>query len=154
VPPATVASLRLLAQLRWIAIGGQVAALAVAGAAGAALPWPPLAAVVGALIVLNVATATRLRRARPPTHAEVAAHLAADLAAFTALIALTGGGANPFVWLYVLHRRAASCCRGRSPVQGSLPCSRATRAPRRRRGRSRLPAARRCRRRWSLPAAT
>ena len=103
VPAATVASLRLLAQLRWIAIGGQVAALAVAAAAGAALPWLPLAAVVAALVVLNVATAMRVRRARPVTHAEVAAHLLADLAAFTALIALTGGGANPFVWLYVLH---------------------------------------------------
>lgn len=102
-PPAIVDSLRLLAQLRWIAITGQAAALAVAAAAGAVLPWLPLAAVVGVLAAFNGAVAVRLRRARPTSHAEVAVHLAADLAAFTLLVALAGGPSNPFIWLFVLH---------------------------------------------------
>lgn len=101
--PASVDSLRLLVQLRWVAIAGQAAALAVSALAGVALPWPPLVAIVGALVALNIAAAVRVRRARPASHAEVAAHLAADLAAFSLLIALSGGVANPFVWLYVLH---------------------------------------------------
>lgn len=102
-PPAIVDSLRLLVQLRWIAVAGQAAALAVAALAGVELPWRLLLAIVGALSAFNVGAAVRLRRARPTSHAEVAAHLAADLAAFTLLLALSGGDANPFVWLYVLH---------------------------------------------------
>jgi len=140
-PPAIVDSLRLLVQLRWIAIAGQAAALATAAMYGVALPWLPLVAIAGALVAFNVAAAMRVRRARPTSHGEVAVHLAADLAAFTLLIALSGGDANrssgstccTACW-------SPCCCRGRLPVP----------APRRAgvlRDRGRLPVAARAGRR-------
>ncbi len=102
-PPALVDSLRLLAQLRWIAIAGQSAAIAAAVALGVRLPVAAMAAVVAALAGFAFVAGRRVRAARPATHGEVAAHLAFDLLAFTLLLALAGGTANPFVLLYVLH---------------------------------------------------
>ena len=102
-PPALLASLRQLVHLRTIAIVGQSTALALALALGVALPAVPMAAVVGALVALNAVAAARLKRGTPATHREVAAHLLLDLAAFTALLLLAGGTANPFTLAYLLH---------------------------------------------------
>jgi two-component system sensor histidine kinase RegB len=102
-PPALLAGLRQLMQLRSIAIVGQAAAIALALALDVALPVAPMLVIVGALVAVNVSTSARLKRRTPATHREMTAHLALDLAAFTGLLLLAGGTANPFELLYLLH---------------------------------------------------
>ena len=102
-PPALRASVRQLVILRTIAISGQTAAIATAWYLGLSLPLAVMASVVGALIVLNALTWLRLRGSREASHAEIAAHLAFDLTAFTLLLFFSGGVTNPFSLLFVLH---------------------------------------------------
>jgi len=102
-PPALLTSLRQLMHLRSVAIGGQGAAVCIALLLGVELNVVPIGMVIGALVVLNVLNVARLKRGTPTTHYEVAANLALDLAAFSALLLLTGGTANPFALLYLLH---------------------------------------------------
>ncbi len=102
-PPALLASLRQLVRLRFVAIAGQAGAVAIALALGVALPTAPLVTVIGALIVANALTLVRLGRGAPTTHYEIAGHLVLDLVAFSALLLLSGGTANPFALLYLLH---------------------------------------------------
>jgi two-component system sensor histidine kinase RegB len=102
-PPALLANLRQLMILRGIAIGGQTAAIATAWYLGVSLPLAAMARIVGALIVLNIVTWLRLRRPRATSHVEIAAHLGIDLAAICGLLYFSGGIANPFSLLLVLH---------------------------------------------------
>jgi two-component system sensor histidine kinase RegB len=102
-PPALLASVRQLMILRWIALGGQAAAVIVSSALDVALPVVPMAAVIGSLIALNGLTSLRLRHGGAARHDEVAALLMFDLAAFTLLLYLSGGATNPFSTIYVLH---------------------------------------------------
>jgi two-component system sensor histidine kinase RegB len=102
-PPALISSLRRLMWLRGLAIAGQAAAIALALALGVALPLDPMALVIAAEVAMNVYTVLRLRRGAAATHREVAAHLGLDLAAFTLLLILSGGAANPFALLYLLQ---------------------------------------------------
>jgi two-component system sensor histidine kinase RegB len=99
----SVDSVRQLMVLRTIAVVGQAAAIVVSAALGVALPLTAMFAVVAALVLLNVATWFRLRSTVRPTLPEVAGNLACDLVAFTMLLFLSGGPANPFSLLYVLH---------------------------------------------------
>lgn len=101
--PALLSSLRQLMNLRSFAIVSQAMAIAVALALGVALPALPMTMVVSALVVLNVLTWERVKRGTPAAHREVAAHLMFDLAAFSALLLLAGGAANPFGLIYLLH---------------------------------------------------
>jgi len=102
-PPALPASLRQLVDLRSVAIAGQ--ALAVAGAVllGVRIPVVPMVLVITTLLVLNIFASARVKRGTPATHAAVAAQLALDLAAFTALLLFAGGSANPVTSIYLLH---------------------------------------------------
>jgi two-component system sensor histidine kinase RegB len=102
-PAASRDGLRQLLRLRMLAIGGQVIAIALALAAGIALPLVPLAATLALLIAFCYWTWRRLQTDRNATAAELAFHLAADLAAFTALLACAGGLHNPFAILFLLH---------------------------------------------------
>jgi two-component system sensor histidine kinase RegB len=102
-PPALLAGLRQLMHLRSIAVIGQTGAIALAQALGIVIPAAPMLVIVAALLALNVHTWARLKRGAPATHREIAAHLALDLGAFTALLLLAGGTANPFGLLYLLH---------------------------------------------------
>ena len=89
--------------LRSIAVAGQIAAVAATVALGIVLPLWPVIAVIALLVAFNAAVWMRLRRARPATHAEIAANLLLDLAAFTLLLYFSGGAENPFVLIFVLH---------------------------------------------------
>jgi two-component system, sensor histidine kinase RegB len=102
-PPALRASVGQLMILRTIAISGQTAAITTAWYLGVSLPIAIMALVVGALIVMNALTWMRLRRPREASHTEIAAHLGFDLAALTLLLFYSGGIANPFSLLLVLH---------------------------------------------------
>jgi two-component system sensor histidine kinase RegB len=102
-PPALRASVRQLMILRSVAVVGQTGAIASASYLGVALPLAPMAVVVGALVAVNALTWLRLRTAREASHADIAAHLAFDLAALTTLLFFSGGATNPFSLLFVLH---------------------------------------------------
>lgn len=105
-PPALAlpdAGIRQLLLLRWVAVGGQAAAIASCIVLGVHLPLVGMVSVVGALTLLNLFAAMRLRMRAAVHPAEVACHLALDLAAFVALLFLSGGAANPFSTLFVLH---------------------------------------------------
>jgi two-component system sensor histidine kinase RegB len=102
-PPALVDSLRQLMLLRAMAIAGQTGAIVAATALGVALPLWPMALVVAALVAVNMALWIRLRRLTATSHREVLTHLAVDLVAFTLLLMLAGGPANPFYLLLLVH---------------------------------------------------
>lgn len=101
--PDTSANLRRLFILRSIAIAGQALAIAVAvGMFDTPLPVAPMAAVIAALMAVNLRTWMRLRNHASVSDAELFAELLADVAALTALLYLSGGSTNPFVSLYLL----------------------------------------------------
>jgi two-component system sensor histidine kinase RegB len=66
------------------------------------LPYRPLGAVLACLAIGVGATALRLRWQRPVDNVELLGQLIFDVGALTAVLAFTGGWANPFVSLYVL----------------------------------------------------
>lgn len=85
---------RTVTDLRWIAIGGQLATVGGAWALGVRFPiWPVLG-----LIAMTAALNLWLTVARRPqmSPARVTAHLLFDLGQLAALLALTGGLSNPF----------------------------------------------------------
>jgi len=95
-----------LIQLRWIAVAGQVATIVVTGwGFGIALPLSAMAAVVACLIALNLFSMLRLHRrgSVEVRNAELMAGLLCDVAALTALLYLSGGATNPFIFLYPLQ---------------------------------------------------
>jgi len=96
-------AVRQLRTLRTMAIVGQAAAISVAVALDVDVDVGAMVGVVGSLVALNTFVSLRLGRMRTPTVAEVAAYLALDLVAFTALLLAAGGLANPFAFVYVLH---------------------------------------------------
>ena len=100
---ALPASLRQLIDLRSVAIAGQ--ALAVAGAVllEISVPVVPMAIIIAALLALNIAASVRLKRGAPATLRTLAGQLVLDLAAFTALLLLSGGASNPVTLVYLLH---------------------------------------------------
>src|SRR4029453_5060534 len=100
-PPALLTSLRQLMHLGSVAVAGQASAGCIALILGVELRVVPIVTVIGALVVMNVLTAARLKRGTPTTHYETAGHLALDLVAFSVLLLLTGGTANPFGLLYL-----------------------------------------------------
>lgn len=64
------------------------------------LVW--VAAIVGAMILLNIFTWFRYRHGGRATHHELFLQLLLDIAAFTGFLYLTGGASNPFSWFYLL----------------------------------------------------
>lgn len=97
-------NLLLLIQLRWIAVAGQILSiLVVFYGFGTDLPIAPMAAVIAALISLNLASVLRLRRRTRVTNIELFAALVFDVASLTAQLYLSGGAENPFAPLYLLQ---------------------------------------------------
>ncbi|CAN5221512.1 ActS/PrrB/RegB family redox-sensitive histidine kinase [soil metagenome] len=97
-------SLRTLIILRWLAITGQSATLAVAGAAlHFPLPIWPCIGVIAISVVVNLSSVARLHRtdSRLPDGRRTAVHLGFDILQLSALLALTGGLENPFCLLLV-----------------------------------------------------
>src|SRR5437016_7204771 len=104
VESAARINLRWIVRLRWGAVAGQVIAILLARhLVRAPLPVPSLLAVCAALAVANVGVHIWLQRGARPTDRACALNLMADIAALTALLALSGGRDNPFVILYLVH---------------------------------------------------
>ncbi|GAA4021420.1 ATP-binding protein [Sphingomonas swuensis] len=100
---AVVENMRLLIQLRWIAVGGQVLAILVAQfLLGVALPFEPMLSVAGLLALGNLLFMLTLRQAWV-VPGELFLALLLDMSALTAQLYLSGGVENPFVSLYLLQ---------------------------------------------------
>lgn len=96
-------NMRLLMQLRWLAVAGQaVTILAVHLALDVHLPLRPMIGVLLALIVLNLVTKAALERHHIGNR-ELFLALLLDMAALSAQLYLSGGVGNPFVSLYLLQ---------------------------------------------------
>ena len=92
--------LRTLIALRWMAIGGQIAATVVASLGfGLMLPLLHCALAIAASVLLNVVVSLRFPQNKRLSEAEALLTLLFDLAQLTYLVALTGGLTNPFVLL-------------------------------------------------------
>jgi two-component system sensor histidine kinase RegB len=96
-------ALRLLFWLRMVAIGSQLVAIALAHyALDGPLPLRELGLAIGGLALWNVLNYGPVHAQRDVQDAEVALHLAVDIAVFTAVLYFTGGPTNPFVSLYLV----------------------------------------------------
>ncbi|SIQ14127.1 ActS/PrrB/RegB family redox-sensitive histidine kinase [Paracoccus thiocyanatus] len=89
--------LRTLILLRWVAIAGQLAAVGGALMIGAGFPLAAVLAMIGLAVALNLGLS--VRPDRRISAREAAWQLGFDLAQVAALLALTGGLANPFALL-------------------------------------------------------
>lgn len=106
--PADVATNRknmaLLVQLRWIALIGQIATIGFVHVwMGIALPLLPMAAVICALLALNLVGLLWVRYRADVNNRELLIALTLDVAALTTLLYLSGGATNPFTSLYLLQ---------------------------------------------------
>lgn len=94
----------LLIQLRWIAVIGQIATILVVHfALRIPLPLAPMSAILAALIALNLASLSWLRRRTHVANRALRIALLLDVAALTVQLHLSGGVSNPFVALYLLQ---------------------------------------------------
>lgn len=93
-----------LIQLRWIAVIGQIMTIVfVELEFRIELPLKPMSVVVACLVALNLISVYRWRTLRSVSNGELLLGLLLDVAALTALLYLSGGATNPFVFLYPLQ---------------------------------------------------
>ncbi len=94
--------LRTLSNLRWLAIGGQSAALfLVYFAFGYSLPLGYCAIAIAVSAVLNMVLALRYPASHRLANREASYYLAFDVLQLAALLYLTGGITNPFALMFV-----------------------------------------------------
>jgi two-component system sensor histidine kinase RegB len=97
-------NLRWIVRLRWGAVAGQVITILLAGRfLRHPLPLQAMLSVCGALALCNLAVQLWLDRGGQPTDRSCGLNLLTDIGALTALLALSGGGENPFALLYLVH---------------------------------------------------
>ncbi|MAW99428.1 MAG: histidine kinase [Sphingomonas sp.] len=102
--PSGVDNMRQLIALRWLAITGQYATIQlVFSILGLPLPIVSMLAILGGLILLNIASSVAVRRGLRVGERELLAALSIDVAALTGLLYLSGGATNPFVWLLLIQ---------------------------------------------------
>jgi two-component system, sensor histidine kinase RegB len=94
----------LLIQLRWIAVIGQIATIAVVqDLFRIDLPLAPMLVVIGALVALNLTSLLWLKHHTDVSSRGLLMVLVLDVAALTAQLYLSGGATNPFTFLYLLQ---------------------------------------------------
>lgn len=97
-------NLRLLITLRWVAVAGQVVAIAVVHLwLKIPLPITEMGLVILLLMGLNLISIRRCTCPRKVSDIELCAELLADVAALTIQLYLSGGATNPFISLYLLQ---------------------------------------------------
>lgn len=118
------AALRRLSNLRWIAIGLQLALLATAdGVLGIRLHLTPMLAVLVLLTAFNLITLARMRRGQPAGERELLLQIAVDVAALTVFTYVAGGVTNPLISMYLpLIAVAATLLPGRLVALIVLAC--------------------------------
>ena len=93
-----------LVTLRWCAIVGQLATIAlVRWGMQIALPLAPLLIIVGLEAAANLAFTFWLRRRDSVSEALIAGSIGIDVLLLTALLTFSGGTMNPFNFLYLVH---------------------------------------------------
>ncbi|ALN91397.1 MULTISPECIES: ATP-binding protein [Lysobacter] len=101
---AGVKNMHQLIQLRWIAVIGQVATIVfVHFGFNIKLPLMPMAIVLACLAAFNLVSMLRWRRREEVTNGALFLALLVDILTLTAQLYLSGGAANPFVFLYLLQ---------------------------------------------------
>jgi len=94
--------LRTLCNLRWLAIGGQAAALFIVFFAFSYhLPIVACGVAIGVSIALNISLTFRYPPSHRLTNREATVYLAFDVLQLAALLYLTGGIANPFALMFL-----------------------------------------------------
>jgi two-component system, sensor histidine kinase RegB len=97
-------NMALLIQLRWTAVIGQIGTIAFVDLwLGIALPLAPMAALICALVVLNVVSLVWVRHRAEINNRELLVALMLDVGALTGQLYLSGGASNPFTSLYLLQ---------------------------------------------------
>lgn len=97
-------NLHQLIQLRWIAVFGQIVTIEVVHYGfRIALPIGHMMAVLAGLVLFNIVSLLRWRTRREVTSTELLFALMVDVGMLTAQLYLSGGTANPFVFLYLLQ---------------------------------------------------
>ncbi|MDY7578888.1 ATP-binding protein [Herbaspirillum sp. RTI4] len=93
-----------LIQLRWMAVVGQITTISVVTLVfGIELPMPPMLAFLACLIAFNIASHLRWHETQIVSNRELFFALLVDVGSLTAQLYLSGGTANPFVFLYLLQ---------------------------------------------------
>jgi two-component system sensor histidine kinase RegB len=93
-----------LIQLRWLAVGGQVATIVfVQFVLGIPLPLEPMAAILAALILFNLASMVYWHDREEVGNGALFFALLVDVLTLTAQLHLSGGASNPFIFLYLLQ---------------------------------------------------
>ena len=93
-----------LIQLRWIAVLGQITTIAVVSLAfDIHLPLPQMLSVLACLIAFNLFSHLRWHERERVTNQELFFALLVDVLSLTIQLYLTGGMANPFIFLYLLQ---------------------------------------------------
>ncbi len=97
-------NMQQLVQLRWIAVVGQIATIAVVHFGfGIRLPLDHMLEVLACLVAFNVASLLHWRSHRKVSNGELFVALLVDVGTLTAQLYLSGGATNPFVFLYLLQ---------------------------------------------------
>jgi two-component system sensor histidine kinase RegB len=93
-----------LIELRWLAVIGQVVTIAlVHWGLDIHLPLQAMLTVLACLVVFNIASLLRCRVQRTVSNNELFLALLVDVLMLTAQLYLSGGAANPFIFLYLLQ---------------------------------------------------
>lgn len=93
-----------LVQLRWIAVAGQIATIAIVELGlHIRLPLTQMGFVLATFVGVNVLSLLRLRWPTRVTNRELFLALCFDAVILTALLYLSGGATNPFTSLYLLQ---------------------------------------------------
>jgi two-component system sensor histidine kinase RegB len=93
-----------LVRLRFGAVLGQLIVIAtVSSLLGTVLPLLALGVVMALELLLNAWALARLHGKKPIDERDVTLSVGADLLLFTALLYFSGGPANPFSFLYLIH---------------------------------------------------
>lgn len=110
--PTTI-TVAWLVRLRWGAVLGQTATIAVAVLGlGIDLPLLPLSLLVATTAVSNGALALRPKRAEDVSARTVGLVLAADILVLSSLLYCAGGPSNPFSVMYLVHVTLAALVLG------------------------------------------
>lgn len=97
-------NMQQLIQLRWLAVGGQIATIITALMVfHITLPLPAMSLVLAFLVLLNGLSIARLKVPSAVRNSELLLSLLLDVVALTAQLYLSGGATNPFIYLYLLQ---------------------------------------------------
>ena len=106
-PPANISAarqnLRRLANIRYIALGGQILALYYfTQIYPLGLPMGVIGVLVIAFAIVNILTQWRSHWSKTISEKEFGAHLLVDISALTVLLYFSGGATNPFISYYLV----------------------------------------------------